>query len=123
MSRTHGSSCARPSVLTSKQAAVHLAIVTAGVLIALSSRSGARVRAHQRSLVRERKADLVTELQANKNELERYIGQSARRCATALLHAMAGHEPTSSTPEHAEDGLLCCSRPRFESGFRSWLPL
>jgi hypothetical protein len=61
-------------ILTLKQAAVHLAIVTAGVLIALSF-EGILEWSHHRSLVREAKANLTSELQANKKELERFIGK------------------------------------------------
>jgi hypothetical protein len=87
-------------VLTWKQAAVHLAIVTAGVLIALSF-EGVLESSHQRSLVREAKANLATELQANKNELERYMGKVAPM-RDKLLHAMAVTSDVS-TPEHAEE--------------------
>ena len=61
-------------VLTLKQAAVHLAIVTAGVLIALSF-EGVLQWSHHRALVREAKANLTTELQTNKKGLERFIGK------------------------------------------------
>ena len=63
-------------VLTLKQAAVHLVIVTAGVMIALSL-EGLLEWSHQRALVREAKANLTTELQSNKKELERFIGKIA----------------------------------------------
>jgi hypothetical protein len=57
-------------VLTLKQAAVHLAIVTAGVLIALSF-EGILEWSHHRSLVREAEANLTTELQVNKRVYDR----------------------------------------------------
>ena len=74
-------------ILTLKQAAVHLVIVTAGVLIALSF-EGVLEWSHDRALVREATANLTTELQINKKELERFIGKIAPM-RDKLLHAIA----------------------------------
>jgi hypothetical protein len=69
-----GSQASDHSILTLKQAAVQLAIVTAGVLIALSF-DGVLGWSRDRALVREAKANLTTELRANSKELDRFIGK------------------------------------------------
>lgn len=61
-------------VLTLKQAAVHLAIVTVGILIALSFEGILEWR-HHRSLVSEARANIRTELENNRRDVERLIGE------------------------------------------------
>jgi hypothetical protein len=61
-------------VLTLKAAVVQLGIVTMGVLIALSL-EGIVEWSHQRALVREATANLTSELEANHQELNRFIGK------------------------------------------------
>src|ERR1044071_518176 len=59
-------------ILTLKETIVHLAIVTAGILIALSL-EGLVERQHHRSLVREARANIATEIQDNRKELQKTI--------------------------------------------------
>lgn len=59
-------------VLTKKGAVVELAIVTVGVLIALSF-DGARGWMRERSLVDEARANLATELRRNKTAVDRFL--------------------------------------------------
>jgi hypothetical protein len=61
-------------ILTWKEAAVHLAIVTVGILIALSF-EGLLEWSHHRSLVREAKSNLRTEIQDNQKELDRFMAR------------------------------------------------
>ena len=56
-------------ILTLKEAAVHLVIVTAGILIALSL-EGLLEWQHHRGLVREARAKITTELRDNQKELQ-----------------------------------------------------
>lgn len=57
-----------------RDAAIHLVIVTIGILIALSC-EGLLEWAHHRSLVREARANISTEIQSNKKDLEHLIGE------------------------------------------------
>jgi len=55
-------------ILTVKEAAVHLCIVTIGILIALSLEGLVEWR-HHRALVREARANIASEMRDNRNEL------------------------------------------------------
>ena len=57
-------------ILTLREALVHLAIVTIGILIALSF-EGARQYFEHRSQIAEARANLLTEIRANKQALEK----------------------------------------------------
>jgi hypothetical protein len=59
-------------ILTLKETIVHLAIVTAGILIALSL-EGALEWQHHRSLVREARANIATEIEDNRRELRKTL--------------------------------------------------
>jgi len=61
-------------VLTLKEAAVHLTIVTIGILIALSL-EGLLDRSRHAALVREARANVASELRSNKDKLERLISE------------------------------------------------
>jgi hypothetical protein len=61
-------------ILRWREAAVHLAIVTVGIVIALSF-EGLIEWSHHRSLVREAKANLRREIQDNQNELDRFMAR------------------------------------------------
>jgi uncharacterized protein (DUF3084 family) len=60
-------------ILTVKEAAVHLAIVTAGILIALSL-EGLREWREHRSLVNEARANLLSEIRDNRKEVAAAVG-------------------------------------------------
>ena len=85
-------------VLTRKGAVVELAIVTAGVLIALSF-DGARSWLSDRALVDAARADLTRELQDNKTAAEQFRTTMAERHKelTAIRAAadglLEGHKP------------------------------
>ena len=88
-------------ILTMREAAVHLAIVTAGILIALSF-EGSLEWSHHRSLVREAKSNLRAEIQDNQKELERFM---------ARLPPMEGRfrhglEILNDLPTHREEAAL-----------------
>src|ERR1041385_6630226 len=59
-------------ILTVKEAVVHLSIVTVGILIALSLEGLVEWR-HQRSLVREARENIATEIQDNRKELQKTL--------------------------------------------------
>lgn len=100
-------------VLTLKQAAVHLAIVTAGVLIALTL-EGLMESSHQRSLVREASVNLTSELQANQQELERLIGK-IEPMRNKLVHAIdvIGAVPAPESVQEAQSLFRAGSNPNF----------
>jgi hypothetical protein len=76
-------------VLTRKGAIVELAIVTAGVLIALSF-DGARGWMRERSLVEAARTNLTTELRANKTGIERFVATiPTRRQELATVRSIA----------------------------------
>jgi hypothetical protein len=72
-------------ILTVAEALVHLAIVTAGILIALSF-EGVRQWHEHRSLVSETRENLTREIEANRTELAGY-DQSASAMQSQLQHA------------------------------------
>src|SRR3569832_1035601 len=57
-------------ILTLKETIVHLAIVTVGILIALSL-EGLVEWQHHRSLIREARANIAAEIQDNRKELQK----------------------------------------------------
>src|SRR5215831_16086023 len=59
-------------ILTVKEAIVHLSIVTAGILIALSLEGLVEWR-HHRSLVREARENIAAEMQDNRKELQKAL--------------------------------------------------
>jgi len=59
-------------ILTVKETAVHLFIVTLGILIALSLEGLVEWR-HHRALVREARANIATEIQDNRKELQKTL--------------------------------------------------
>ena len=61
-------------ILTLKEAGVHLAIVTVGILIALSF-EGLLERSRHRALVREARVNVTAELQNNRQRLARLQGE------------------------------------------------
>jgi hypothetical protein len=61
-------------VVTWKEAAIHLAIVTVGIVIALSF-EGLLEWSHHRNLVREAKTNLTTEIRQNQKELDRFMAK------------------------------------------------
>ena len=61
-------------ILTWREATVHLAIVTVGIVIALSF-EGLLEWSHHRSLVREATSNLRTEIQDNQKELDRFMAR------------------------------------------------
>jgi hypothetical protein len=73
-------------ILTLKEAAVHLAIVTVGILIALSM-EGLLERTRHRALVQEARTNLNAELRNNKQSLERLQGRFAGM-KTRLEHGL-----------------------------------
>jgi hypothetical protein len=75
-------------ILTLKEAAVHLTIVTVGILIALSL-EGALEWRHHRALVREARANLATELRDNRRDL-----QAVRSHMDAMLKKLAAAADT-----------------------------
>jgi hypothetical protein len=72
-------------ILTVTEALVHLAIVTVGILIALSL-EGARQWHEHRSLVSETRESLTREIQANRAELAGYV-ENATTMQKQLMHA------------------------------------
>ena len=64
-------------ILTIKEAIVHLTIVTAGILIALSL-EGAVEWQHHRALVREARANIAVEIQDNRKELQKTLDRFDR---------------------------------------------
>ena len=100
-------------VLTLEQSVVHLAIVTAGVVIALSL-EGLVESSHQRSLVREASANLTSELQPNQQELERFIGK-IEPMRTKLLHAIEviSAVPAPDSVQEAQSLFRPGSNPNF----------
>lgn len=65
------------SVGSVREFLVHLAIITIGVLIALSL-EGCTEWVHHRSLVREARANIANELRDNKNEIDRLISDMSK---------------------------------------------
>src|SRR5881394_3806277 len=59
-------------ILTIKETIVHLAIVTAGILIALSLEGAVEWR-HHRALVREARTNIAAEIQDNRKELQKTL--------------------------------------------------
>src|SRR3569832_2140529 len=59
-------------ILTLKETIVHLAIVTVGILIALSL-EGLVEWQHHRSLIREARANIAAEIQDNRKELQKTL--------------------------------------------------
>jgi len=59
-------------ILTLKETIVHLTIVTAGILIALSLEGAVEWR-HHRALVREARANIAAEIQDNRKELQKTL--------------------------------------------------
>jgi hypothetical protein len=72
-------------ILTVTEALVHLAIVTVGILIALSL-EGARQWHEHRSLVAETRENLTREIEANRAELAGYV-ENATAMQKQLMHA------------------------------------
>jgi hypothetical protein len=64
-------------ILTWKQAAVHLAIITAGILIALSF-EGVREWREHRGLANEARANLLSEIADNRKEVANAVGKMAQ---------------------------------------------
>src|SRR5438046_217126 len=64
-------------ILTIKETIVHLSIVTAGILIALSL-EGALEWQHHRALVREARANIAVEIQDNRKELQKTLDRFDR---------------------------------------------
>jgi hypothetical protein len=72
-------------ILTVTEALVHLAIVTVGILIALSL-EGARQWYEHRSLATETRENLMREIEANRTELAGYV-ENATAMQKQLMHA------------------------------------
>jgi len=95
-------------ILTIKEAAVHLLIVTAGILIALSLEGGVEW-VHHRTLVREARQVMREEIEANQKELEQTLAhvklqQADMRKAIDLLRAQM-HGDKDVKPETAISAL------------------
>jgi hypothetical protein len=86
-------------ILTMKEAAVHLTIVTIGILIALSL-EGLLERSRHAALVREARANIASELRSNKNKLERVISELPGM-TTRIEHAIDILDRASGGPEAA----------------------
>jgi hypothetical protein len=82
-------------VLTFKEALVHLVIVTIGILIALSF-EGVVEWSHQRSLVREARANLNQELEDNKREVERVVAKVNSSVIPGLVTTIGALDDVSS---------------------------
>jgi len=86
-------------ILTIKEAAVHLLIVTVGILIALSL-EGIVEYVHHRTIVREAREIMRHEIEENRNELDKtlaHIKDKQMKEMTEgieIMRALAVHEPT-----------------------------
>jgi hypothetical protein len=96
-------------VLTVKEAAVHLVIVTVGILIALSLEAIVEY-VHHRTIVREAREIMREEIEQNSKELDRVLAHVKAQggfLATGIDYAQAvAHGQTPTTPVDALNAML-----------------
>ena len=86
-------------ILTIKEAAVHLLIVTVGILIALSL-EGVVEYVHHRTVVREAREIMRSEIEENRNELDKELSHIKDKQMKEMtqgiehMHALAEHQPS-----------------------------
>ena len=99
-------------ILTVKEAAVHLSIVTVGILIALSLEGLLEWR-HHRALAREARANIETEMRDNQKELQKTRGRIDDMSKTLSEAVTTVDAMTTAWDAHAATKLFATPGPTY----------